>query len=126
MVRFYGKGTNGKPSVIAYLKPYGKEQANKLRKILEQHFNLIELNYPNQNNLEWAHMNYIQTNKAILLPGIGNNSDNMAEQSILYHYNEEKFPEYKQRISTIQMRNFIKNCGGGLNCLSWTVLIPNK
>ena len=121
MVRFYETGTNGLPSVITNLAPYGKNYADKIREILSEHFNVVELKFSENNKLNWAYMNYIQIDNLIIVPELGEKTDDEMMHQMLDLYEESIFTEYKRRIIQVQMRDLIKKWGGALNCLSGTV-----
>ena len=68
-------------------------------------------------DLSWAYINSLQTQDFIIIPGIGNT---LTDAEALNQY-KELFPEYKDHIFQVQMREFIEEHGGALNCLTWTI-----
>lgn len=65
----------------------------------------------------WSYMNFLQTKDIILLPSYGIPEDNQALEQIKKYY-----PDYAQnKIAQIDWNEMISG-GGGLNCISWTVL----
>ena len=106
-----------------------KEQIEKLFKDAFQEPNLIivwlpwdkedtiELELSEYDDLSWAYINCLQTQDFIIIPGIGNT---ITDAEALKQY-KELFPEYKGHIYQVQMREFIEEHGGALNCLTWTI-----
>ena len=113
MVRFINIENDGKPVVLANLDVYGSHQ-HDLRKCLERESYLKEISFSKYSSLNWASVNFIQTDNAIAIPGIGNPQDDemLRVMSSLYA---------NENIGSIPMLSFIKKWGGALNCLTWTV-----
>ena len=83
---------------------------------LAEHFEVIGLKLSEYEDLSWAYINCLQTMDFIIIPGIGND---VTDTEAVQHYNE-LFPHYKDHIYMVQMRDFIAEQGGALNCLTWT------
>lgn len=66
--------------------------------------------------MSWAYINSLLTQDFIIIPSIGNAITD-AEAMAQYR---ELFPEYNDNIYMVQMRDFIAQYGGALNCLTWT------
>ena len=84
---------------------------------LREHFDGIERERSEYDDLSWAYINCLQTQDFIIIPGIGNT---ITDAEALKRY-KELFPEYKGHIYQVQMREFIEEHGGALNCLTWTI-----
>jgi agmatine/peptidylarginine deiminase len=75
----------------------------------------LHYNVKNNDDRNWAYLNFLQTKDLILLPKFGIEEDNQAfEQLIRY------FPIYEGRIEQVDMKAVVKY-GGALNCISWTI-----
>ena len=117
IVRYIGYNTLGKPRVLVNLELYDEEVAEQMYNVLNQYFEVIELKLSEYDELSWAYINCLQTEDFIIIPGIGNVITD-AEAIMQYR---ELFPEYKDNIFMVQMREFIAEQGGALNCLTWTI-----
>ncbi len=91
----------------------GKE----LRKELSEHFTVEELRYGTNKHLKinWAYINFLQTEKCIFVPGLGIEEDQMAVEQI-----QKFYPDYSVRLVR-DCWDIIKD-GGALNCVSWNIL----
>jgi hypothetical protein len=67
--------------------------------------------------LSWAYINSLQTCDFIIIPGLG---DDITDAEALSQY-KQLFPQYRDNIYQVQMRDFISENGGALNCLTWTI-----
>ena len=97
------------------------EMANRIRKCLTPHFKEVyELKYQiiKPHKYSWAYINWLQTDKIIILPAFGIPEDIEAFEQI-----EEFIPSYKGNIEMINANDLIIH-EGGLNCASWTVEVP--
>jgi agmatine deiminase len=120
MIRFIDDNT---VLLQGYFDSYGELFKNKLFEQLKQ--NGLQLKYLRYNaELEdeennWAYMNYLQTKDIILLPKLGIEEDEQAYSQICGY-----FPEYDKmgRIRQVDIREILKY-GGALNCISWTIKI---
>ena len=117
IVRYIGYNTLGKPRVLVNLELYDEEVAEQMYNVLNQYFEVIELKLSEYDELSWAYINCLQTEDFIIIPGIGNVITD-AEAIMQYR---ELLPEYKDNIFMVQMREFIAEQGGALNCLTWTI-----
>lgn len=116
IVRYIGHNTLGRPRVLVNLELYEDEIANQMYGALAEHFEVIELKLSEYDDLSWAYINCLQTADFIIIPGIGND---VTDAEAIKQYNE-LFPSYKDHIYMVQMRDFIAEQGGALNCLTWT------
>lgn len=117
IVRYVGYNALGRPKVLVNLELYYEEIAEKMYDALNEHFDVIELELSEYDDLSWAYINCLQTQDFIIIPGIGNT---ITDAEALKQY-KELFPEYKGHIYQVQMREFIEEYGGALNCLTWTI-----
>lgn len=117
IVRYAGVNGSGKPRVLVNLELYADEIAEKMYDALNRHFDVIELRLSEYEEMSWAYINSLQTQDFIILPGIGNA---VTDQEALNQY-RQVFPQYGNNIHQVQMSNFIKENGGALNCLTWTI-----
>lgn len=116
IVRYVGVNKEGKPKVLVNLEPYEDEIANQMYTALAEHFEVIELKLSEYDDMSWAYINSLLTQDFIIIPSIGNAITD-AEAMAQYR---ELFPEYNDNIYMVQMRDFIAQYGGALNCLTWT------
>ena len=65
--------------------------------------------------VNWAYINFLQTEKDIFVPGLGIEEDQMAIEQI-----QKFYPGYNVRLVP-DCLNIIKD-GGALNCVSWNIL----
>ena len=117
IVRYVGYNALGRPKVLVNLELYDEEIAEQMYDVLNRNFEVIELKLSEYDELSWAYINCLQTEDFIIIPGIGNVITD-AEAIMQYR---ELFPEYKDNIFMVQMREFIAEQGGALNCLTWTI-----
>ena len=96
---------------------YDEEIAEQMYDSLSEHFDVIELKLSEYDDLSWAYINCLQTQDFIIIPGIGNA---ITDAEAMKQY-RELFPEYEDNIFMVQMREFIEEHGGALNCLTWTI-----
>lgn len=94
---------------------YDKAFRNQMVKILQVHFNIVELSYttskPSTHN--WAYINYLQVQNLILLPVLGIDEDEQALEQFC-----KIFPN--QQIEQVDVSE-IAPLGGALNCVSWQI-----
>ena len=117
IVRYVGYNRLGRSKVLVNLELYDEEIAEQMYDALSEHFDVIELKLSEFGDLSWAYINCLQTQDFIIIPGIGNT---ITDAEALKQY-KELFPEYKDNIYQVQMRAFIEEHGGALNCLTWTI-----
>ena len=117
IVRYVGINKSGKPVVLVNLELYSEDIANMMYSALAQHFEVVELKLSKYDELSWAYINSLQTCDFIIIPGLG---DDVTDAEALNQY-KHLFPQYGDNIFQVQMRDFIAENGGALNCLTWTV-----
>ncbi len=117
IVKFIGSSQFGRPNVLVNLELYDDDIANQMYESLAKYFKVEELKLSEYDELSWAYINSLQTQDFIIVPGIGNE---VTDAETLDQY-RKLFPEYKDHIYQVQMRDFIKENGGALNCLTWTI-----
>ena len=91
--------------------------ASRFRRILQAHFKKVhELSFatakPHKNS--WAYINWLQTEKVLILPKF-----NITEDQEAYEQIARLMPNYKDRIEMVDATNLIRY-EGCLNCASWT------
>ena len=117
IVRYVGINNSGRPKVLVNLELYADDIADKMYSVLAQHFEVIELRLSKYNELSWAYINSLQTYNYIIIPDL---DDNITDTETLEQYNQ-LYPQYEGNIYQVQMRDFIAENGGALNCLTWTI-----
>lgn len=92
--------------------------AARFRNILKAHFNKVyELSFkvdklsPNS----WAYINWLQTDKVLILPSFGVLEDEQAFRQV-----ECWMPEYYGRIEMADATDLVRG-GGCLNCATWSI-----
>ena len=116
IVRYIDANEEGKPKVLVNLELYDDEIANQMYDALAEYFEVIELKLSEYDDLSWAYINCLQTADFIIIPGIGND---VTDAEAIKQY-RELYPECEDHIYMVQMRDFIAEQGGALNCLTWT------
>jgi agmatine/peptidylarginine deiminase len=93
-------------------KPFTK----RLIKILEYHFDIVELKYDcNPSHDSWCYLNYLETDDAIVLPALSEKHDcenDQAAFSVFQHIFNNKI------IKQVYSYPLIKH-GGALHCATW-------
>lgn len=117
IVRYVGINKSGKPKVLVNLELYDDVIATKMYTALTKHFEVIELKLSKYDDLSWAYINSLQTCDFIIIPGLG---DDITDTEALAQY-KLLYPQYGENIYQVQMREFIAENGGALNCLTWTI-----
>lgn len=117
IVRYVGISKSGKPQVLVNLQLYDDKIAQEMYSSLAKHFEVIELELSKYDDLSWAYINSLQTCDFIIIPGLG---DKVTDAETLAQY-KQLYPEYEDNIYQVQMRDFIAENGGALNCLTWTI-----
>ena len=113
---------DGRANVLVNLALYERSHAQEMREILNEHFNVIDLNLSRYDDLSWAYINFLQicphwsASKCslIIVPGIGDavtDAEALAQLRKLYPNCD---------VEQVQMRDFIAQYGGALNCMTWT------
>ena len=97
--------------------------ASRFRRILRAHFaNVHELSFRASKppKYSWAYINWLQTEKVLILPKF-----NIPEDQEAYEQIARLMPNYKDRIEMVDATDLIRY-EGCLNCASWTFLnAPN-
>lgn len=117
IVKFVCAKQNERPNILVNLELYEDNIANQMYESLRKYFKVYELKLSEYDKLSWAYINSLQTEDFIIVPGIGNK---VTDAEALDQY-RMLFSEYKDNIYQVQMRDFIKENGGALNCLTWTI-----
>ncbi len=117
IVRYVGINKYGMPKVLVNLELYDDEIAGKMYSALAKHFEVIDLKLSKYNDLSWAYINSLQTCDFIIIPGL---DDPVTDAEAMVQYNL-LYPQYGENIYQVQMREFIAENGGALNCLTWTI-----
>lgn len=99
------------------------KMAERFKKCLRPHFKRIkELKFnvrkPYKNN--WAYINWLQTDKVLILPKF-----NVPEDEQAYRQISKYMPMYAGRIEMVDATDLIRY-EGCLNCASWTVYEPKE
>ncbi|MBP5518140.1 MAG: agmatine deiminase family protein [Bacteroidales bacterium] len=114
IVRFVDSDT----VIMTNYSQFDRKMADRFRNILKANFkNVHELhfNVKNLNENSWAYINWLQTDKVLVLPAFGIAEDEQAFQQI-----ERWMPEYKGRIEMADATDLIMH-KGCLNCATWTI-----
>ena len=98
---------------------FDSDMAARFRRILKAHFtNVLELSFraskPHKHS--WAYINWLQTEKVLILPKFGIPEDQEAYEQI-----SRLMPQYDGRIEMVDATDLIRY-EGCLNCASWTFL----
>ena len=78
----------------------------------------FDIKKPYKNN--WAYINWLQTDKVLILPKFNAPEDEQAFEQI-----STLMPEYEGKIVTVEATDLIRH-EGCLNCASWTVYEPER
>jgi agmatine deiminase len=96
----------------------GKDIAKGIRKELERKgLDVVELHFDEKDpafTYSWAYINFIQVGNVILMPALGTEQDDSAEEQI-----SALFPSC--RIHRIKDMKRVLNLGGALHCISWNI-----
>ena len=101
-------------------KEKGKPWTKRLVKILEYHFDIVELKYdciPSDES--WCYLNYLETESAIFLPALSPKHDcdrDLAAFKVFSRISQEK------TICQVYARPLIKD-GGALHCATWNLYL---
>ncbi|MBQ0024831.1 MAG: agmatine deiminase family protein [Bacteroidales bacterium] len=103
---------------------FDPDMAARFRRILKAHFkNVHELSFKptKPHKYSWAYINWLQTDKVLILPKF-----NIPEDQEAYDQISKLMPHYKGRIEMVDATDLIRY-EGGLNCASWTLYdTPNR
>ncbi len=91
-----------------------KRLRENLVKVLNPHFEIIELHYnvPKRSELSWAYINYLQVGDLILLPAMGIDEDEQALSQFKGVFETD--------IEQVNVAELVR-LGGALNCISWNI-----
>ena len=116
LVRYIGDGR----VLVTNYDRFNKGFTRKVIQILQQHFSdvyKLEYDVPKQHKYNWAYINWLQTDKILLIPSFGCLEDEQAFEQIA-----SLMPMYEGRIEMVGANDLIRH-GGCLNCASWTVKV---
>lgn len=103
---------------------FDPDMAARFRRILKAHFEKVyELSFraTKPYKYSWAYINWLQTDKVLILPKFNIPEDEQALEQIT-----KLMPHYKGRIEMVDATDLIRY-EGGLNCASWTLYdTPNR
>lgn len=114
LVRYIG---NGRVLLTNYDR-FDKGFCRKTIEILRQHFSEVvklEYNVQRQHKHNWAYINWLQTDKILLIPSFGYPEDEQAFEQIT-----SLMPMYRGHAEMIDAKDLIRH-EGCLNCASWTI-----
>lgn len=117
IVRYIGINEDGKPRVLVNLELYEEAIATKMYSSLTEHFEVIDLQLSQYDDMSWTYINCLQTERVTIIPGIGNPT---TDAEALAQY-KQLLPQYEGNVYQVQMRDFIAENGGALNCCTWTI-----
>lgn len=93
-----------------------KSFTKRITKILEHHFDIVELRYDNITSPDsWCYLNFLETDNAIILPALSENHDCENDQTAFSLF-QSIFKEKK--IKQVYARPLVKD-GGALHCVTW-------
>lgn len=102
-------------------KEKGKPLTKRIIKILDYHFDIVELKYDcNPSDDSWCYLNYIETDEAIILPALSPKHDC---DNDLAAFNKFRRIFKKKDIYQVYTFPLIKN-GGALHCVTWDHFLP--
>lgn len=104
--------------IMTNYRHFDKKMAARFLNILQSRFktvHVLEYDVPTPYKDNWAYINYLQTDRVLVVPSFGVPEDEQALSQISMF-----FPEYLGRIEMADARDLVKG-GGCFNCASWTV-----
>ena len=116
LVRYAGDGR----VILTNYDRFNKGFTRKVIQILQEHFSdvyKLEYDVPKQYEHNWAYINWLQTDKVLLIPSFGCPEDEQAFEQIASY-----MPMYKDRVGMVPANDLIIHLGC-LNCASWTVRV---
>ena len=116
MVAFLGEGRILLNNYRQLEKEKGKPFTKRIVKILEYHFDIIEIKYdcvPSEES--WCYLNYLDTGNAIVLPALSPKHDCDNDMAALRLF--RRIFKHKD-ICQVYARPLVKN-GGALHCATW-------
>ena len=114
IVRFVDEDT----VIMTNYHQFDPKMAARFRNILKAHFKVVhELNFDVEHLSEnsWAYINWLQTDKVLILPSFGIPEDEKALQQI-----KRWMPQYRDCIEMADASDLVRE-GGCLNCATWTI-----
>lgn len=114
LVRYIG---NDRVLITNYDR-FDKSFTRKVIEVLRQHFNEVfklEYDIQRQHKHNWAYINWLQTDKVLLIPSFGYPEDKQAFEQII-----SLMPMYQGHAEIINAKDLICH-EGCLNCVSWTI-----
>lgn len=92
------------------------------RKLHESRLDIIWLEFEGKQNkkLNWAYINFLQMENAILVPKLNIEEDEQALVQIQKHF--KSFVDAK-RVVQVEIRDLVETGSGALNCISWTIKV---
>ncbi len=95
-----------------FLKRIEKRLHHHFKEIYTLHYDVAK---PSEGN--WAYINWLQTDKVLVLPKLGIEEDEQALVQIGH-----LFPDYKGRIEQLNANALVED-GGAFNCVTWTLSV---
>jgi agmatine deiminase len=91
-----------------------------IRKLQENKIEIkwLEFDVIKKDKLNWAYLNFLQIENALLIPKLGIDEDDQAFRQIKNHY---KYIIDEKRIMQVFIRDIVEKGSGALNCISWTI-----
>ena len=114
LVRYIGNDR----ALITNYDRFDKSFTRKVIEALRQHFKEVfklEYNVQRQHKHNWAYINWLQTDKVLLIPSFGYPEDEQAFKQIT-----ALMPMYQGYAEMISAKDLIRH-EGCLNCVSWTI-----
>ena len=109
--------------LITNYDKFDKVFCHKVVEVLRQHFSeVVKLEYDiqRQHKHNWAYINWLQTDKVLLIPSFGCPEDEQAFELIT-----SLMPMYRGHAEMINAKDLIRH-EGCLNCASWTIRRKNS
>lgn len=106
--------------IMTNYRQFDARMAGRFRTILKAHFRTVhELSYDvkHLSPHSWAYINWLQTDKVLILPSFGIPEDEQAFRQI-----EHWMPAYRGRIEMADATDLIPS-GGCLNCATWSIFL---
>ena len=99
-----------------------KDNTTLIRKLQESKLDIIWLEFEGKQNkkLNWAYINFLQMENAILVPKLNIEEDEQALEQIQKHF--KSFVDTK-RVVQVEIRDLVETGEGALNCISWTIKV---
>jgi agmatine deiminase len=102
-----------------FYNEYPKAFQKKLFKALQEkgiRYEKLSYNVKKRSEHNWAYINFLQTHDIMLIPRLNIDEDEQALSQLQQYY-----PQYRNKMFFIDVSSYIKDWGGALNCLSWTI-----